>query len=101
MSDSIPPSAHVTLADVEAHIASRTHLTGKELLDALGVIPISDTMDTFYMALVVMKNGYAVVGTCMAAPDNETGVNMSYLDAVRQLVPILDYLLQTNLHGTP
>lgn len=103
----------VSLADIEAAIAARFHLTGNEAaryalawgrstvetiaerpheLHQLGVLSI---------CILVMKNGFTVIGkSAPASPENfnaDLGMKYAYEDAVRQLWPLMGFALRDRL----
>ncbi len=89
----------VTLADIEAAIAARYDFTADK---ALGDgIPAHDALKLLSICIVVMKNGFTVIGkSAPASPANfnaELGRKLAYEDAVRQLWPLMGFALRERL----
>lgn len=108
----------VTLADIEAAIADKFYLTGGEFSEAsLAINGVVDalsrdqhiakfpTLKALTLCVVVLHNGYTIVGkSAPAAPENfnaELGRKFSYEDAVRQLWPLMGFLLRNDLWLRP
>lgn len=95
----------VSLNDICQNIAERYDLTGA---DAVGygagyVVPIDSPLHHFSLCILVMKNGFVVIGkSAPASPENfnaELGKKFAYEDAVRQLWPLMGYALRNKLAG--
>lgn len=105
----------VTLDDIEYAIAHRFDFTGDQAIvggrvaEALAkdVVAIADLqqapapLKTFSLCILVMRNGFVVVGTSAAAsPENfnaEFGINRAYDNALSQLWPLMAFALRDRL----
>lgn len=89
----------VSLADIEAAIAHRVDTTGGEV--AREADPQAGSLAVLSICLLVMRNGFTVVGkSAPAHPDNydpELGQRFAYEDAIRQLWPLMGYALRDRL----
>jgi len=89
----------VTLADIEAAIAARYDFTADQ---AVGAAPVVDPLKLLSICILVMGNGFTVIGkSAPASPENfnaELGAKLAYEDAVRQLWPLLGFNLRQKLH---
>ena len=105
-SAAVAVAPRVRLADIEAAIADRFDLNGAGIL-AMRPYPVSDaaktSMPTFSVCILVMKNGFIVVGkSAPASPENynaELGTRFAYEDAVRQLWPLMGFALRETLYA--
>jgi hypothetical protein len=100
----------VALKDIEAEITSVYYTTGDKFMThavkhdnkGKGHNPHTIEASALTICLVHMKNGYFVVGRAAPAyPENfkaELGQRLAYEDAVRQIWPILGYMLKEQLH---
>lgn len=90
----------VTLADIEGAIVERHHFTAGEAVVALGA-PVSAPLSLLSLCILVMKNGFTVIGkSAPASPENfnaELGRKFAYEDAIRQLWPLAGYALREKL----
>jgi len=88
----------VSLQCLEGRIAGKYYVTGAS---AVGECPVMPGLETFTICLLVMKNGFIVVGK--AAPvdpenyDAEIGRKFAYEDAIRQVWPLEGYALRDRL----
>lgn len=98
----------VTLKDIEDAIESRFHTTAYRALFQLadGAPPLPATAEPLKiltLCIVVMKNGFTVVGkSAPASPENfnaEFGAKLAYEDCVRQLWPLMGFALRDKLHN--
>lgn len=107
----------VTLADIEAAIAHRYHFTGGDAVWALQLKktwneehqcyeaprgdPLPEPLRLLSICLVVMKNGFTVIGkSAPASPANfnaELGRKLAYEDCVRQIWPLMGFALRERL----
>jgi hypothetical protein len=104
----------VTLADIEGAIAARFDLGPGHLFTALGAWSTSDGRDgspppsdvveslkCFSVCLVVMKNGFTIIGkSAPASRENfnaEFGKKLAYEDCIRQLWPLMGFSLRDRL----
>lgn len=89
----------VTLADIEAAIGARYDLRGSDFLP--GDVPSHPSLDILAVCILVMNNGFAIIGKAApASPENfnrELGKKFAYEDAVRQLWPLMGYALRDKL----
>jgi hypothetical protein len=89
----------VKLEDIEAAIAERYHVLGD---DAVGGVPSMDhPLDVLSICILVMRNGFTVIGkSAPASPENfdaDLGKKLAYEDAVRQLWPLMGFALRDRL----
>lgn len=88
----------VTLADIENSIAARYDFTADK---AVGVAPIVDPLKLLSICILVMNNGFTVIGkSAPASPENFNaglGRKFAYEDAVRQLWPLMGFALREKL----
>jgi hypothetical protein len=100
----------VTLADIEAAIAARYDTTADRAVAGLTSTTIAESAPRanlwlLSICILVMKNGFVVVGTSApASPDNfnaELGRNLAYEHAVRQLWPLMGFALRDKLAYPP
>lgn len=97
----IAKAPRVALADIEAAIACRYDTTAGK---AIGPdVPGHKALDLLSICILVMKNGFVVIGkSAPASPENfnaELGRKFAYEDAVRQLWPLMGYALRDRLAG--
>lgn len=90
----------VTLADIEGVIAERYDFTGGQALSALGA-PHSEATSILSICLLVMTNGFTIVGkSAPASRENfnpEFGRKLAYEDCIRQLWPLMGFALRDRL----
>lgn len=93
----------VTLANIQNAIAHTAFSTGHDLTDGVGLSEEQrQQIGVLTICLVVMKNGFSVIGKAApASPENfnaELGRKFAYEDAVRQLWPLMGFALREKLH---
>lgn len=92
----------VTLYDIEGGIAEKHYTTGREAAYEGERLPSPHPLDTFTICMLVLKNGFVVVGTSAAAsPENfnaDLGKRIAYENALRQVWPLMGYELRQRLH---
>jgi hypothetical protein len=102
----------VSLRDIEEAIVSRYHFTAGEVIDALNAIaptsrdgyglpspgPIPESLKLLSICIVVMKNGFTVIGkSACASPANfnaDLGRKIAYEDAICQIWPLMGFALR-------
>ncbi|MCC6172090.1 MAG: hypothetical protein IT481_08680 [Gammaproteobacteria bacterium] len=89
----------VTLADIEAAIAARYDTTAAK---AIGPdVPVHPSLDILSICIVVMRNGFTVIGkSAPASPANfnaDLGRKLAYEDCIRQLWPLMGFALREKL----
>lgn len=99
----------VTLADIEGSIGAKYWFTADEACmhadnnyDPDFEVPIAiEALGLLTVCIVVMKNGFTVIGkSAPASPENfnaELGKRFAYEDAIRQLWPLMGYALKDKL----
>jgi Phage protein (N4 Gp49/phage Sf6 gene 66) family len=103
-SEAVAVAPRVKLADIEDAIVSETYFTGDAVAACINR-PGSPTasLATLTICLVVMRNGFVVVGKAApASPENfdpDLGRRFAYEDAIRQLWPLMGYALRDKLAG--
>jgi hypothetical protein len=92
----------VALADIEAAIAQEYTLNAGTMVANYGGLPTSTELGVLTVCILVMKNGFVVMGkSAPADPGNfnaELGAKFAREDAVRQLWPLMGYALRDRLH---
>lgn len=93
------PSTRVSLAQIEANIAAEYSMTGDQ---AVGPdIPFPASLGLLTICILVMKNGFTVIGK--SAPADAVNFNAEYgrklarEDAIRQVWPLMGYALRDKL----
>lgn len=96
----------VSLADMEGKIVGEHYFRANEALQALNSAPDNDfpyhhTLDNLTVCILVMRNGFALIGkSAPASPENfdpEKGKRFAYEDAIKQLWPLEGYALRERL----
>ena len=109
-SAAVAVAPRVTLNDIEAAIALRYDMTAmraalklipeREAQD-IDVTPLIHGLERVSICLLVMKNGFVIIGKCApASPENlnrELGKKFAYEDAVRQVWPLMGFALRDQL----
>jgi Phage protein (N4 Gp49/phage Sf6 gene 66) family len=89
----------VSLADINAHIAAEYDFVAAEAVGA--GIPVVPPLKLLTICILVLHNGYTVVGkSACAAPENfnrQLGRQLARDDAVRQIWPLMGYALREKL----
>jgi hypothetical protein len=94
----------VSLADIEGSIAFRHDFRASDVVASPdGSMPgIAAPLELLSICLLVMKNGFTVIGkSAPASPENfnaELGRKLAYEDAIRQLWPLMGFALRDRLH---
>jgi hypothetical protein len=98
----------VTPADIGANIASEHYFTAMDGVvghaDSPGIVagtPINSPLDLLTFCVLVLRNGFTVVGTsACASPENfdaEIGRKIARENAVQQMWPLMGYALKCEL----
>ena len=96
----------VSLDDIKNAISSKPYLTGADAYDAaggfVGAVPADrDALSVLTICLIVMKNGFTIIGkSAPASPENfdaEYGKELAYEDAIKQLWPLMGFALKDRL----
>ena len=99
-SSAVATHPRVSLTDIELAIAARYDFTAGNALKALAC-PTSQPLDLLSICVLVMKNGFTVIGkSAPASPENfngELGKKFAYEDAIRQLWPLMGFSLRDQL----
>lgn len=99
----------VSLADIEAAIAFRYDVNGWKAAETTaqngtvaGDMMSAQQLGLLSICLVVLKNGFTVIGkSAPASPENfnaDLGRKLAYEDAVRQIWPLMGFALRDRLH---
>ncbi|TXH45616.1 MAG: hypothetical protein E6Q97_31190 [Desulfurellales bacterium] len=93
----------VSLADIEAQIASEYRFTAADAVHGLTPPPpIVEPLKILSICILVMKNGFTVIGkSAPASPANynrELGFKFARDDAIRQLWPLMGFNLRQHLY---
>lgn len=92
------PSTRVSLEDIKANIAAEYFVTADK---AVGDAPLMDSLKVLTICILVMKNGFTIIGK--AAPADATNFNpdlghtFAREDAIRQVWPLMGYALRDRL----
>lgn len=98
------PAPRVSLADLEHNIASVWYMTGDQMPvdDYQPPVPAQHPLRLLTICVVVMRNGFTVVGTSACASpanfDAQIGKELALADAKRQMWPLMGYALKQQLH---
>lgn len=92
----------VTLADIEGAIAERHDVTADQAVNPDSyLLRKHPQLGLLSICILVMKNGYTIVGTSApASPENfdrELGRKLAYEHAVRQIWPLMGFALRDRL----
>ena len=101
----------VTLHHIEQSIAGRFDMTGREAIYKaemvgggalrIGTDPERNTLDVLSICILVMQNGFTVIGkSAPASLENfnaELGRKLAYEDCIRQIWPLMGYALRDRL----
>jgi hypothetical protein len=110
MSAAVARAPRVKLKDIQEAIETRIDIDGTTLaalqIQRIGVTrQLPSPLETFSICLLVMRNGFVVIGkSAPASPENfdpELGRTYAYEDAVRQLWPLMGYALRDKLAAVP
>ncbi len=89
----------VSLASMETKIAARYDFTADQGLGPH--LPIHDSLKLISMCVLVMENGFVLIGKSAPASaanfNAELGRKLAYEDAIRQLWPLEGYALRDRL----
>jgi hypothetical protein len=94
----------VALSDIEAAIMARYEFTGAEAVGALRAMfpPTIEALQTLSICILVMRNGFTVIGKSAAADPANFNADLcrqfAYEDAIRQLWPLMGFALRDELH---
>jgi hypothetical protein len=98
----------VSLEDIDAAIRSVAFVNGADMLYLSGDDFCGDDSDAccvLTVCLVVMRNGFTVLGkSAPASPENfdaELGRKLAYEDAVRQIWPLMGFALKERIANEP
>jgi hypothetical protein len=108
-SAAVAVAPRVTLDDIKAAIEGTFYTTGTDALrhgtwstaPDSGVGNVLDALTRFTICVLVMRNGFVVIGkSAPASPENfnaELGRKFAYEDAVRQIWPLMGFALRDRL----
>lgn len=96
----VSPSTRVSLQDIKDNIAGEYFVTGTA---ALGKdIPTFPVLDTLTICILVMKNGFVVIGKAAPADaanfNADVGRNFAREDAIRQVWPLMGYEMRQKIY---
>lgn len=102
-SEAVAVAPRVTLASIEAAIESTHYFTGRQA--AVMTSPpgqhVPSALDCLTICLIVMKNGFTVIGeSAPASPENfnpELGRKFAYENGVRKIWPLMGFALRDRL----
>lgn len=88
----------VSLQDIESKIAAEYTFTAD---NAVGLAPVVDSLKILTISVIVMKNGFSVIGKSAPADaenfNAELGRKFAREDAIRQMWPLEGYALREKL----
>ena len=88
----------VSLQSMKDKIAAEYVFTADK---AVGGVPVVDSLKLLTVCIIVMKNGFTVIGkSAPASPENfdaEKGATFAREDAIRQIWPLEGYALREKL----
>lgn len=91
----------VSLADMEGKIARQHYFTAQDAVYGDGDRPADDPLAILTVCILVMVNGFTVIGKSAPASsenfDPEKGKRFAYEDAIKQLWPLEGYALRERL----
>lgn len=96
-------ATRVTLANIEAAIESTHYFTGHQAAVMTGPAGqfVPPALQTLTICLIVMKNGFTVIGkSAPASPLNfnpELGRKFAYENGVREIWPLMGFALRDKL----
>ena len=95
------PTTRVSLEDIKANIMAEYFITGDA---AIGEgAPIHDDLRVLTICILVMKNGFTIIGKAAPAdPANfnvDLGRTFAREDAIRQAWPLMGYALREKLRA--
>jgi len=97
-SAAVAVAPRVQLKDIEAAIATRYDLNAADMMASYPIVP---PLALLSVCILVMKNGFTVIGkSAPASPENfnaELGRKFAYEDAIRQLWPLMGFALRDRL----
>jgi hypothetical protein len=110
-SAAVAVAPRVKLEDIENAINARFEMTAREAVDKaemigrgalqLGIDPRPNALDLLSICILVMSNGFTVIGhSAPASPENfnaELGKKLAYENAIRQLWPLMGFSLRDRL----
>ena len=101
-SAAVAVAPRVALSDIEAAITARYDLNAYEIVRHLNC-PVRDELKPMSVCILVMKNGFTVIGkSAPASPANfnaDLGKKLAYEDCIRQLWPMMAFALRDKLHA--
>jgi hypothetical protein len=96
----VATAPRVSLAEMEEAIAARYDFRAGEAFSALGM-PVMRGSDVLSICILVMKNGFMVIGhSAPASAENfnrDLGRKLAYENAIRQLWPLMGFALRERL----
>lgn len=92
----------VSLDDIVANIAAEYYVTADQAVSrADNPVPIHEALPYLTICIMVMRNGFVVVGkSAPASPENFSapyGQKLAHDDAIRQLWPLMGFALRDRL----
>lgn len=91
----------VSLDDIKENIAGEYYTTADKAFDGC---PISDSLKLLTICVLVLKNGFTIIGKSAPASaenfDADLGRKLAYDDAVKQIWPLMGYELRERLYKT-
>lgn len=98
----VAQAPRISLKDIEDAVAARYVFNGGQIADAVGG-SVSEALNSLTIAIVVLKNGFTVVGTSAPASaenyDQALGEKFAYEHALRQIWPFMGFALRERLHA--
>jgi hypothetical protein len=104
----VATAPRVTLAEVQANIASEHYFTGEQAVHAAyltagGAVPSVPQLGVLTFCVLTLRNGFTVTGeSACASPENFDpiiGQHLARENAVRKIWPLMGYELRSKLAG--
>ena len=103
------PAPRVSLADLEHNILSANYFTAMQGVHGaagcpgiVSAVPTKSPLDLLTICVLVLRNGFTVVGTSACASpanfDAQIGRELAFADAKRQMWPLMGFHLKQQLH---
>jgi hypothetical protein len=97
----VSPNTRVRLDDIYANIAEQYWINGSVFA---GDIPHGKSLSVLTVCVLVLKNGFTVIGKAAPADEQnfnaELGMKFAHEDAIRQCWPLMGYALREKLRNT-
>jgi N4 Gp49/Sf6 Gp66 family protein len=98
----VATAPRVTLKDIEAAVEAKFLVNGKDLIGNIGCSHLAvEALKSLTVGVVVLKNGYCIVGTSAPASaenyDKALAERLAYENCLRQIWPLMGFALRERL----